>query len=210
MHQKIFMSDTKQRILDKALELFNDKGIEYVGMRELAGELDMRIGNVTYYFPTKDALVYELALQLSETNASLFDKANAASLLLFLETRRKIFVNQGKYRCLQLSFVHLTERNDLIKTHHEKVRKSRTNALKDAVGVLHQNGYIKATNEESEILTLLLAMVGRLWLSEAALNHRHLTINQQINFYLKVFANLFLPYATRKGGTDISTFVATL
>ena len=51
------VSETEERIVTKALEMFNQSGVEYVGMRELAAALDMRVGNVTYYFPTKDDLV---------------------------------------------------------------------------------------------------------------------------------------------------------
>jgi hypothetical protein len=39
-------SSVEQAIVDKALEMFNEKGVEYVGMRELAQSLDMRIGNL--------------------------------------------------------------------------------------------------------------------------------------------------------------------
>lgn len=44
---------TKERIVSKALELFNEHGIEYVGLRELAAHLGIRVSNITYYFPTK-------------------------------------------------------------------------------------------------------------------------------------------------------------
>ncbi|RYZ50620.1 MAG: TetR/AcrR family transcriptional regulator, partial [Chitinophagaceae bacterium] len=42
--------NTKDKIRDKALELFNERGIEYVGLRELAALLNIRVGNITYYF----------------------------------------------------------------------------------------------------------------------------------------------------------------
>ena len=35
--------NTKDKIRDKALEMFNERGIEYVGLRELAAILDMRV-----------------------------------------------------------------------------------------------------------------------------------------------------------------------
>ncbi len=52
--------NTREIILDKALKMFNERGIEYVGLRELAGVLGIRVSNITYYFPTKDDLVYQL------------------------------------------------------------------------------------------------------------------------------------------------------
>ncbi len=65
------MMNTRDKILDKALEMFNERGIEYVGLRELASVLGIRVSNITYYFPTKDDLVYELSLELSKLNAAI-------------------------------------------------------------------------------------------------------------------------------------------
>ena len=57
--------NTRDKILDQSLKMFNERGIEYVGLRELAGILDIRVGNISYYFSTKDDLVYELSQELS-------------------------------------------------------------------------------------------------------------------------------------------------
>ena len=59
---------TEEKIVQTALRMFNESGIEYVGMRELAGALKMRVGNLTYYFPTKDDLVNRISLDLAEEN----------------------------------------------------------------------------------------------------------------------------------------------
>ena len=64
----ISKSPTEKKIVETALKMFNESGIEYVGMRELAAALDMRIGNLTYYFPTKDDLVNRISLDLAEEN----------------------------------------------------------------------------------------------------------------------------------------------
>src|SRR6476660_9287329 len=64
-------TDTRSKIRDKALEMFNERGIEYVGLRELAGILDMRVSNITYYFPTKDDLVYEISMGLNQANSQV-------------------------------------------------------------------------------------------------------------------------------------------
>ena len=63
--------NTREKILDKALEMFNERGIEYVGLRELAAILDIRVGNITYYFPTKDDLVYEISMGLNQANSAV-------------------------------------------------------------------------------------------------------------------------------------------
>jgi AcrR family transcriptional regulator len=50
--------ETEEKILAKALEMFNERGVDSVGLRELAGILDMRVSNITYYFPTQEMTWY--------------------------------------------------------------------------------------------------------------------------------------------------------
>jgi AcrR family transcriptional regulator len=49
--------DTKEKIFKKALKFYNDQGIEYVGVRELAKELNISPGNLAYHFPKKEDLI---------------------------------------------------------------------------------------------------------------------------------------------------------
>src|SRR5688572_33064557 len=86
--------NTKQKILDKALELFNERGIEYVGLRELAALLDIRVGNITYYFPTKDDLVYDLSVELSKANSAAMVTTENLTLRHFMEMLHRMYQNQ--------------------------------------------------------------------------------------------------------------------
>src|SRR3954470_15043706 len=95
--------NTRDKILDKALEMFNEQGIEYVGLRELASLLDIRVSNITYYFPTKDDLVHELSLELSKANSGVIAKRESLTMSAFLEMFHQVFQNHVKYRCLLLS-----------------------------------------------------------------------------------------------------------
>ncbi len=54
---------TKQKILNKALDLFNSKGIEKVTTRHIAKSIDMSQGNLHYHYPTKDVLIKALFAQ---------------------------------------------------------------------------------------------------------------------------------------------------
>ena len=44
--------------------MFNHKGIDYVGVIELAATLEIIVSNITYYFPKKDDLVKQLSVYL--------------------------------------------------------------------------------------------------------------------------------------------------
>ena len=117
--------NTRGKILDKALEMFNERGIEYVGLRELAAVLDIRVGNISYYFPTKDDLIYELSQQLAEKNSEIIVDEENLTMIGFLQMMENVFSNHVRFRCLLLSFVHLMQQNKLIKTAYKKNPKSK-------------------------------------------------------------------------------------
>ena len=51
------MRDTRQEILDIAKQLFNERGYNDVSTRDIAGELGISKGNLTYYFKKKEEII---------------------------------------------------------------------------------------------------------------------------------------------------------
>ncbi len=49
---------TRKRLLDRALKLFQRKGVEATTMRDIAKAAGMSLGAAYYYFPSKEALVF--------------------------------------------------------------------------------------------------------------------------------------------------------
>jgi AcrR family transcriptional regulator len=52
--------NTKDLIKQKALELFNKKGMLNITLRDVAAELDKSYGNITYHYKTKESVIEEL------------------------------------------------------------------------------------------------------------------------------------------------------
>ena len=124
------MNATQEKIINRALELFNLKGIEYVGMRELAADLGMRIGNLTYYFPTKDDLVFNISQAYTESNSKIHNDLPIKSLYDFLHKNKLLFENGLKYQCLLLSMVHLMEQNARIAANYQgSIMQNRMSGL---------------------------------------------------------------------------------
>ena len=200
--------NTKQKILDKALELFNERGIEYVGLRELAAELNMRVGNLTYYFPTKDDLVFHLSQELSKANAEVFVPYASLSMQGFLALLHRVFQNHWQFRCLFLSFVHLMSQNKQVAEAYKQTQNSRTASIQTYLEKLKEGGYLVGNNAtESTFLVSLLALINRFWLSEAKISFRQDDPEEQMRHYLQLIARLLLPYATEKGATEIREFL---
>jgi AcrR family transcriptional regulator len=203
--------NTRDKILDKALEMFNEQGIEYVGLRELAGLLDMRVSNITYYFPTKDDLVYQLSQELAKTNATVIIERENMTMNAFLIMLHKVFQNHVQFRCLLLSFVHLMEQNKLISASYKKTQSLRNATIKSNIEVLTASGYLTIKDEaEMDFLVSTIALISRFWISEAAISFRQLSSENQIRHYLTLITKLMLPYATAKAKKEIRDFLNDL
>src|SRR5687768_2123321 len=144
---KYFMK-TAEKILSKALEMFNERGVEYVGLRELAGLLEMRVSNITYYFPTKDDLVYQLSVELNQLNSKVLVADEHITISTFIEMLRTVFYNHLKFRCLLLSFVHLMEQNKKISTRYNQTQKDRNATLRANIRFLISSGYLKIEDKK--------------------------------------------------------------
>lgn len=71
-------SEKKQEILEAASRVFRRKGLHASGMRDIAAELDMAVGNLYYYFRDKEDL---LAFIQQTTLTGLLDLASRVETL---------------------------------------------------------------------------------------------------------------------------------
>jgi AcrR family transcriptional regulator len=203
--------NTQEKILDKALEMFNERGVEYVGLRELAAVLEMRVSNITYYFPTKDDLVYQLSLELNRLNSEVIVEAENMTPKQFLEMLHVVFQNQVRYRCLLLSFVHLMEQNKIISARYKKTENTRFTAYRSNIEAMHNAGYLKLESEDDvSFLVSSISLIGRFWISEAAVSFRHLKTEEQMRHYLFLVGKLLQSHASAKGRKEIQLFFEAL
>jgi len=194
------VSNTRGKILDRALEMFNERGIEYVGLRELAADLGMRVSNITYYFPTKDDLVFEISVALSKSNGGIMIRRERLEMQEFLDILERMFRNQIRFRCLMLSFVHVMTQNKRIAAAYKQTQKERFSALRSYLELLVESGNLGTREEEElEFLASTLGLVSRFWISESVISFRNESEERQMQHYLELVKRLLKPYASPKG-----------
>jgi AcrR family transcriptional regulator len=202
---------TKDKIISKALEMFNESGIEYVGMRELAAALNIRVGNITYYFPTKDDLVYELSMALNQLNAKILSEKTDHSIETFVLMFRQVFNNHYKFRCLLLSFVHLMKQNKRMFQTYQTTQDNRFIIIRSNINTLIRDGYLNELNQhEIAFLVSSITLIVRFWLSEAAISFNHLSPQEQIDHYVTMICRQLLPFATAKGKKKLKQLIKAL
>lgn len=203
--------NTRGKILDKALEMFNERGIEYVGLRELASVLRIRVSNITYYFPTKDDLVYALSLELSKKNAAVITESKSLTMEAFLQMLHQVFQNHVTFRCLLLSVVHLMKQNKHLAGAYKKTQKQRTATIRSNLKILVETGALNVMDEtEMEFLVSGISLISRFWISEAAISFRGLSTEQQIKHYITLITKLLMPYLSKKAKKDVAVFLESL
>lgn len=199
---------TRERILSKALEMFNQRGIEYVGLRELARELNIRVGNITYYFPAKDDLVNGLSLELRDLNAAVFYADKNITPAGFITMISEVFGHHIRYRCLLLSFVHLIEQNSSMADRYKSTEQSRNQTLQKNISYLGKNGYLHLENEEEErFLVSNLALIIRFWVSESQISYKHWTETERIQHYRELILRLLLAHARVESKSQIMALI---
>jgi AcrR family transcriptional regulator len=67
----------RERILDVALELFNDRGYEKTSLREIADRLGVTKAALYYHFESKEDILLELHLRLHALGRTMIDQLSA-------------------------------------------------------------------------------------------------------------------------------------
>lgn len=198
---------TKEKIVAKALEMYNQYGIEYAGVRELAKELNMKGGNITYYFPTKNDLIRELTERLSESNGAIFSRQTEPGIYNFLDKHRRIYLNQYDYRALFVSLPLMLKQDDEFAARYAQRQLERKKMLYNELKALFMAGYFN-TAKSADMDTILHAIttVNRFWISEATVDGFIDDRQAAVNTYLERLAGLLHIIATDKGREEIKRF----
>lgn len=85
------MADTKQKILDASLQLFNENGISNVRLQQIADESGISVGNLAYHFNNKEAITESLITNVINTLQDLLRQYGKYAVLNDLDFFLKEF-----------------------------------------------------------------------------------------------------------------------
>ena len=202
--------DTKARIIEDALFQFNEKGLNRVGVRDIARALDISPGNMSYHFPKKEELVLQILLGFSADNQRMFANyhANKLGIEAFLELIEGIFRNQFKYRGL---LVDLVEINRLLSAatdfDYSEFQKRRLSEFRTILVGLREVEDLKLDDEQLEQVVSHISLFGRFWIAEAFLDSSTKEEEILIHPYVKLLASHLNLFATIHGKIAIGRFL---
>lgn len=152
---------TRKRILDSALRLYNAHGISAVTSRHIAKDLCMSAGNLHYHFKHTEDIIQQLYLELVaafDQRFLLWEKLthiNEQSMGDFIGDSFEIVY---KYRFIFLNVIELSSRIDIFKSSYRELRLKREGQFKDVCMRLSDAGYFKIRIPEN-VLSVMLSQI---------------------------------------------------
>ncbi|MBM4365507.1 MAG: TetR family transcriptional regulator [Deltaproteobacteria bacterium] len=179
---------------------FNEEGIDNVGIRDLARELDLSPGNVSYWFPRKEDLVRGLLDEIrAQNDARPAAAGHVSSVADLLGSIRSSLQTQLEYRCLTESVVHVARTWPALGARYREVDRARRLGLAAAVRVLGGTGALVGPRDEPGVARLVgtWSLIARFWLAERSISSADLGDNEAVAHYLSLVAATLLPWAAR-------------
>ncbi|MGE7774212.1 TetR/AcrR family transcriptional regulator [Chitinophaga sp. NPDC101104] len=200
--------DTKSRILETALALYNEQGIQSVTSRHIAAEMGISPGNLHYHFRHTDDIIVALYEALTTQMDALvlemerIENARPEALLDFAE---RTFPVVFKYRFIFLHFPEIGLRVPSVKQQYTELVKRREKEFLSFFKAWQEKGIFRKDVPPHILQTLVtqIFLAGDYWLSHNELTAR-LKGKEAARAYRQVFAGLFWPYLTEKGRKKFS------
>jgi AcrR family transcriptional regulator len=205
------VSDTRARILETARALFNEHGLHRVGVRDIARAMEMSPGNLAYHFPTKDALVSALVLELHDLNQrTVFaDVRTELSLVAFYRTAIAAMRNILQYRFVLLSYVDVVLASPELQKLEVDLAPARRRRSDTMLALLADGGWLDRRRlARATYLYEQGQMISSGWLAAAALTPGAKDDDDVVLHYAKVGAALLEPYCTPKGARQMRRILA--
>ena len=161
---------TRQRILDTALAMFNREGEPNVTTNHIADELEISPGNLYYHFRNKDDIIEHLFGSYEErigAALSLPEERLPDLEDLWLQMHL-VFECIWHYRFLYRDLVDILTRNRRLRLRFARILKRATDSASQVMRGLVQGGVARATPAEMEATATNILVVATFWLNFAS------------------------------------------
>lgn len=189
---------TKEKILAKALELYNEKGYNTITTRHIAAELSISPGNLHYHFKHSEDIIKilfsELIVKMDELLNGMKKKENKVlkDLYDFTFSTCEIFYS---YRFIFVNFVDILNNIPEIKAQYEGINFSRKEEFYFIFSGLQKNNIFRENVPEfiTDCLTEQIFIIADNWLTHNRLISKF-DKEKAIHHYTLLQMNLFYPF----------------
>ncbi|MFT5616855.1 MAG: AcrR family transcriptional regulator [Arenicella sp.] len=193
---------TKEKILWKALDLFNEKGVDSVSSKQISDEMGISYGNLCYHYPRKDDIVMQLYVKFQEelNNQFVEIQQKGFEVEMMFESLRKMLEIFYKYKFISLGFTSIVRRFPRIKKSALENFEQRKLVMRQIVDFLIAKGFVKFERIEGHYdnIVHLTQIMLNAWISDSETFYNGEQENK-VDYYLEIFYSFMRPHLTPSG-----------
>ena len=199
-------NDTRKRILEAALSLFNADGSHAVSTRHIATRLDMSPGNLYYHFGNKEEIVLCLYGRIERELLAILTPPAADELRSFdhvMGYLDAIFAHLWKYRFFYRDLNSLLRDMPALKDRYRTLAEQVHASARGIFGLMVEEGWMEASPEHLDMLATNAWIVLTQWFTHRQVVDRRRTIqsadiHEGIRHFVALFSPLLLPAQRRQ------------
>lgn len=193
---------TKDKILQTALKLFNEKGYNNVTTRDIAAEMQISAGNLHYHFKHSEELIIHFFIHLKLEMDNLLEtlknipKKNLSSLYNYTQSSCEILYT---YRFIFLNFVDILRKIPAIESQYSQLNIIRIEEFQSIFKDFQEDRIFKENIPDFILVSLVtqIFIIGDNWMTFNSLTLK-LGKEESIQHYSIIFLNLFYPFLTEE------------
>ena len=161
---------TRQRILDTALSMFNLQGEPNVTTNHIADELEISPGNLYYHFRNKDDIIEQLFARYEERmdSALVAPEGRLPNLEDIWLQLHLVFECIWDYRFLYRDLVDILSRNRRLRMRFARILKRADEQAHTVMRGLVQAGVMRASADEVDAASTNILVIATFWMNYAS------------------------------------------
>jgi AcrR family transcriptional regulator len=158
---------TKERILETSLAMFNAQGEPNVTTNHIADELEISPGNLYYHFRNKEDIVEQVFARYEARMDSTLrvPEGRLPNLEDVWMQLHLVFECMWEYRFLYRDLVDILSRNRKLKSHFARILNRAAISAGEVLRGLAQAGILRATADEIHATAENILLVATFWLN---------------------------------------------
>ncbi|SHE68333.1 TetR/AcrR family transcriptional regulator [Chryseobacterium sp. OV279] len=193
---------TKDKILSKALELFNEKGYNNITTRHIAADLNISAGNLHYHFKHSEDIIKilfsELILKMDAlmNDLRIIENKTLEDLYHFTFSTYEVFYS---FRFIFMNFFDILKKIPVIESQYESINITRKDEFREIFEGFQKDHIFRNDIPDFILgsLTTQIFIIADNWLIHNSLSFK-LNKEEAVKHYALIQMNLFYPLLTEE------------
>ncbi len=203
--------NTKQKILNASVRLFNENGLANVRLQQIADEIGISVGNLAYHFRNKEAIIEAVSEQIDEEISEVLSNYRIfPNLIDFDNQLSKYFSFLSKYPFYATDLVELERNYSDVYARHQFLISKMISQIRKRFDYKQKRGILLPENPKGiyDILADTIWMIILFWIPQNHTRGQKL-LEKEEHFKEYVWCQLY-PHFSEKGKLEFEQLIVPI